>query len=115
MLFSEFQLSQVIAYVGFTRDSPWMYVDEVLVAMGDQIAGMYPTLVIVIVNFQRPIWEETRSFTSSNGAPFATLPWNVKQSGSADTSSAHNRVDLDITRENSMASRSVKWPPFEDV
>ncbi|KAJ7709067.1 hypothetical protein B0H14DRAFT_3023690, partial [Mycena olivaceomarginata] len=56
-IYSLLWLSQVIAYVGFTRDSPWMYVDEVLVAMGDQIAGMYPTLVIVIVNFQRPIWE----------------------------------------------------------
>ncbi|KAJ7367596.1 hypothetical protein DFH08DRAFT_1070471 [Mycena albidolilacea] len=28
-------LTQVIAYVNFTRDSPWMYVNQVLVAMGD--------------------------------------------------------------------------------
>ncbi|KAJ7367598.1 hypothetical protein DFH08DRAFT_677236 [Mycena albidolilacea] len=114
-IYSLLWLSQVIGYLNYTRDSPWQYVYEVLVSMGYQITGIYPTLVIVIVNFQRPIWEETRSFTSSNGVPFATLPWNAKQSGSTDTSSAHNRVDLDITRENSMASRSVKWSPFEDV
>ncbi|KAJ7367578.1 hypothetical protein DFH08DRAFT_676622 [Mycena albidolilacea] len=116
LIYSLLWLTQVIAYINFTRDSPWMYVYQVLVAMGDQISGMYPTLVIVVVNFQRPIWEG-RPSAISNGAPFATSPWNVKRAGSTYTYSTHigaNTV-IDITRENSMANRNVKWPPFEDV
>ncbi|KAJ7886131.1 hypothetical protein B0H14DRAFT_2697747 [Mycena olivaceomarginata] len=116
LIYSLLWLTQVIAYINFTRDSPWMYVNQVLVAMGDQISGMYPTLVIVVVNLQRPIWEG-RPSAISNGAPFATSPWNVKRAGSTNTYSTHigaNTV-IDITRENSMANRNVKWPPFEDI
>ncbi|KAJ7835452.1 hypothetical protein B0H14DRAFT_3871062 [Mycena olivaceomarginata] len=109
-------LTQVIAFVKFTRDSPWQYVYEVLVSMGDQITGMYPTLVIVVVNFQPPIWEENR-FAISNDASFTPLPWNVKRSGY--TSSTHPGVGrhldtvIDISRENCIASQNVKWPPSE--
>jgi hypothetical protein len=87
-------------------------------AMGDQIAGMYPTLVIVVVNFQPPIWEEKRS---GDGASITPLPWNVKRSGYTNTSGTHPEVGchldtvIDVTIENSIAYRNVKWPPFEDV
>ncbi|KAJ7367568.1 hypothetical protein DFH08DRAFT_725571, partial [Mycena albidolilacea] len=59
-IYSLLWLSQVIAYIDeIPRSSPWYFVYQAFVAMGDQIAGMYPTLIIVIVNFQRTIWDSS--------------------------------------------------------
>ncbi|KAJ7835448.1 hypothetical protein B0H14DRAFT_2514347 [Mycena olivaceomarginata] len=118
LVYSLLWLTQVVLYIRFTLDSPWLYVSAVLMAMGDQIAGMYPTLVIVVVNFQPPIWEEKRS---GDGASITPLPWNDKRSGYINTSSTHPEVGchldtvIDVTIENPIAYRDVKWPPFEDV
>jgi hypothetical protein len=87
--------------------------------MGDQITGMYPTLVIVVVNFQSPIWDEEKRFAISNDASFTPLPWNVKRSGYTNTPKTHPGVGrhldtvIDISRENCIASQNVKWPPSE--
>jgi hypothetical protein len=79
--------------------------------MGNQIAGMYPTLIIVIVNFQRTIWEEGPS-RISNGASVNTLPWSVKQPGPIDTFGTQGGVDVhletvEITREKRLASEDI--------
>jgi hypothetical protein len=74
--------------------------------MGTQITGMYPTLIIVILNFQRTFWEEEPS--RLNGAD--TLPLSFKKPGPMDPFGMEDGVDLpretviEITREN---SRSV--------
>ncbi|KAF7330962.1 hypothetical protein MVEN_02436100 [Mycena venus] len=52
-------LCQVLAYINLDRTSPWWWVFSVSGPMGAQIAGMYPTLIIVIINFHRTIWEDS--------------------------------------------------------
>jgi len=102
-IYSLLWLSQVIAYIDIFRDSPWFYVWEILEPMGNQISGMYPTLIIVIVNFQRTIWEESPS-------PINTSQWrsSIKRAGPTDTFGTQRGVDIhletviEISRENSM-------------
>ncbi|KAJ7077703.1 hypothetical protein C8R44DRAFT_550059, partial [Mycena epipterygia] len=53
-----FWLTQLVLFFQISRDSPVVYLNELFGAMADQISGMYPTLIIVIVNFQQSIWEE---------------------------------------------------------
>ncbi|KAJ7822516.1 hypothetical protein B0H14DRAFT_2370691, partial [Mycena olivaceomarginata] len=48
-----YTLLWVIVCLNFSRASPLMYAYVVLSPMGNQIAGMYPTIIIVIVNFRR--------------------------------------------------------------
>jgi hypothetical protein len=79
-LFPKFQLTQVVVYIGIDRDSPWFYALQVLSSMTNQIAGMYPTIIIVIVNFKCTFWDEESSI--SNGVN--TLPLSFKQPGPAD-------------------------------
>ncbi|KAJ6537712.1 hypothetical protein B0H19DRAFT_1316442 [Mycena capillaripes] len=54
-----FWLTQLITLIniGTDRRKPIIYVYELLDSMGDQIPGMYPTLIIVIVNLQQTIWD----------------------------------------------------------
>ncbi|KAF8175422.1 hypothetical protein K438DRAFT_1529863, partial [Mycena galopus ATCC 62051] len=57
-IYSLLLLALCIDYLPISRDSPWFYLGDVLNPMGHQMAGMYPTLIIVIVNFKRTIWED---------------------------------------------------------
>ncbi|KAF7358705.1 hypothetical protein MSAN_01209500 [Mycena sanguinolenta] len=53
-------LSQVVCYIYIDPGpaSPWWYISEIFQETGQQIIGIYPTLIIVIVNFKRTMWEE---------------------------------------------------------
>jgi hypothetical protein len=81
-----FQLSQVISFFAtahiITLTSPAVYLWGVISAMGNQMAGFYPTLVIVIVNLRRTIWEEEESMPVSS--PLRWTP-NAMRSGMTDT------------------------------
>jgi hypothetical protein len=90
-----FQLSQVIAYTGFSTVSPWHWVYEVLDPMGNQIAGMYPTLIIVIVNFKRTAWEEASSHSHSGTSSNPRF----KRSGPAERFSYHRHGGVSIQLE----------------
>ncbi|KAJ7367622.1 hypothetical protein DFH08DRAFT_795772 [Mycena albidolilacea] len=104
-------LSQVIGYTNITQASPWYFISRILISMGTQITGMYPTFIIVILNFQRTLWEEEPS--RLNGAD--TLPLSFKKPGPMDPFGTEDRVDLpretviEITRENlgSMVDRDA--------
>ncbi|KAJ6460322.1 hypothetical protein C8R45DRAFT_1180534, partial [Mycena sanguinolenta] len=48
-LYSLLWLTQVVAYLDFPRSSPGFFAWTVLKAMGNQLAGLYPTLIILIV------------------------------------------------------------------
>ncbi|KAJ6592733.1 hypothetical protein B0H19DRAFT_1245564 [Mycena capillaripes] len=54
-----FWLTQVILFINIDLDrrTPIAYVYELFAGMGDQISGMYPTLIIVIVNLHQTIWD----------------------------------------------------------
>ncbi|KAF7341392.1 hypothetical protein MVEN_01875900 [Mycena venus] len=108
-IYSLLWLSTVVAYIpAITRDTPWYYVYEVLQPISTQIAGMYPTVVIVIVNLQRTIWEEIPATITTGG----TAQWgsSAKKSGQTDTFDTQRGVDIhletvvEITREGSLSN-----------
>ncbi|KAJ7607543.1 hypothetical protein FB45DRAFT_947858, partial [Roridomyces roridus] len=82
------------------RNSGWIFVYQMFAGMGDQISGMYPTLIIVIVNLHYTIWDDDASVNlnsslghSSGGGPnsgnTSTLRWasnvNSKRSGTTES------------------------------
>ncbi|KAJ6580509.1 hypothetical protein DFH09DRAFT_912467 [Mycena vulgaris] len=79
-----FWLTQLILFFDIPRNKPTFYAYELFAGMGDQISGMYPTLIIVIVNFHRTMWESESSFTTA-GAAGSTMQWASGSSGTAPT------------------------------
>jgi hypothetical protein len=82
-LTDHFQGTQIIGYLDFGLDSPWNFISQVVVRIGRQITGMYPTLIIVIVNFKRTIWEEYPISTLGHGSN--SLRWEVNTGRSGAT------------------------------
>ncbi|KAJ6492825.1 hypothetical protein C8R47DRAFT_1119923 [Mycena vitilis] len=77
-----FWLTQLILFFDISRRSPTVYVYELFASMGDQISGMYPTLIVLIVNLHQTIWEPSNEHSNSNGT-VSTVQWAaaVKRSG----------------------------------
>ncbi|KAF7360001.1 hypothetical protein MVEN_00727400 [Mycena venus] len=46
-------LTQVMNFINVSRNTPIIYIDLFSVGLGHQISGMYPTLIISIVNFSK--------------------------------------------------------------
>lgn len=73
-----------------------MYPFEFVAYGGSQVMGMYPTLIIVIVNFRRTIWDEASS-TAGNGVAVNTLHWTYPvRSGPSDTFGTERGVNHDL-------------------
>ncbi|KAF7358682.1 hypothetical protein MSAN_01207200 [Mycena sanguinolenta] len=89
---------QIICYLDIPRSSPWYYFEYILVVMGQQVTGMYPTLIIAIVNFKRTIWEEHPS-TRANCTAVNSSPWEVNAIRSGETRTFNSRSILDIFPE----------------
>ncbi|KAJ7753478.1 hypothetical protein B0H16DRAFT_1723099 [Mycena metata] len=97
-IYSLFFLTPVIAYTGLTRDSPWWYLNEIIVYGSGQIVGMYPTLIIVIVNFHRTIWDDG-PLRGSTSAALNTLRFARSAPASADTLGAEQEVPAGLDSE----------------
>ncbi|KAJ7868520.1 hypothetical protein B0H14DRAFT_3584332 [Mycena olivaceomarginata] len=86
------QLTQLILFFDIDREKPIIYVYELFSGMGDQISGMYPTLIIVIVNFHQTI----------------TVQWGPgsKRSVPTDTLFSHgdNGIQLDSVAQKELDS-----------
>jgi len=85
-----FWLTQLILFFDISRESPLIYVYLLFAGMGDQISGLYPTLIIVIVNLHHTIWEEpsTFSLTSNTGGGAvntSSVQWASKSKRSGPT------------------------------
>ncbi|KAJ7880841.1 hypothetical protein B0H13DRAFT_2345450 [Mycena leptocephala] len=61
------------------RNVALVYVEEIMRALTNQMTGMYPTLIIVIVDFERTIWGDSPS-TISNGTALNTLQLSPRHS-----------------------------------
>ncbi|KAJ6496225.1 hypothetical protein C8R45DRAFT_985337 [Mycena sanguinolenta] len=89
------------------------YVSEVVSRIANQLAGMYPTLIIVIVNLHRTIWDEPPTLREGS------IRWapNPSTSGLTDTFGTGHGVDLhldamvEIPVQNSICHLAVKEPP----
>ncbi|KAJ6505740.1 hypothetical protein C8R47DRAFT_134802 [Mycena vitilis] len=82
---------QILGYLEFPLDSPWNIISEVVVRIGRQLTGMYPTLIIVIVNFKRTIWEEYPTSTPDHG--LHSLKWAAAHTGLSGTTSTETRPE----------------------
>ncbi|KAJ7481344.1 hypothetical protein B0H11DRAFT_2280248 [Mycena galericulata] len=109
LIYSLLWLSQVISFFAsaqiITLTSPAVYLWRVISAMGNQMAGFYPTLVIVIVNLRRTIWEEEEESTRA-------LRWtpNSKRSGMTDSfGSRGDDTVFDITSDRTFVD-ARKYP-----
>ncbi|KAF7374047.1 hypothetical protein MSAN_00285500 [Mycena sanguinolenta] len=107
-IYSLLWLTQLIVFLPFPSTSPAFYAYAVFKGMGNQMAGMYPTIIIVIVNFRRTFWEEESPTAIAN-----TLS-TINPSGMSDTfkihwtgNDAHLRNAIDIHREKFARSSSV--------
>ncbi|KAJ6473800.1 hypothetical protein C8R45DRAFT_1077719 [Mycena sanguinolenta] len=81
-----------------TYFTPLFWFNQVLAGLGRQIPGMYPTLIIGIVNFQRTIWEES-PITLGASTANKSLQWAVKSSGSGATNRVDTHLDVGIHLE----------------
>ncbi|KAF7358695.1 hypothetical protein MSAN_01208500 [Mycena sanguinolenta] len=90
---------QIICYdESITPASPWYYFQYILVLMGQQVTGMYPTLIIAIVNFKRTIWEE-HPIIMDNCTVLNSLPWKVNPGRSGATRTFDSCSVIDICPE----------------
>jgi len=120
-----FLLTQLILFFDISRDSPLIYVYFLFGAMGDQISGLYPTLIIVIVNLHQTIWEEPSSTlnlnTGTGAANMSTVQWgsvnNSKRSGpTTDTFFTQRSVNVHLDNEGiNMSDMPSKGLPSEVV
>ncbi|KAJ7726822.1 hypothetical protein DFH07DRAFT_234745 [Mycena maculata] len=92
-----FWLTQLILFFNVSRDSPVIYVWMLFSSMGDQISGMYPTLIIVIVNLHQTLWDERSSLTTK-GVSVSTVQWsaNSKRAAPTDTFVSQRAVDVHL-------------------
>ncbi|KAF8191059.1 hypothetical protein K438DRAFT_1762975 [Mycena galopus ATCC 62051] len=77
--------------------------------MGHQIAGMYPTLIVVIVSFNCTTWEDS-PVAAENGASVGSLRLVVSSSGLTDTVGTQRAVDIHL---NPVISISREHPPID--
>ncbi|KAF7350743.1 hypothetical protein MSAN_01635400 [Mycena sanguinolenta] len=80
-IYSLLWITQFISFVDITRVSPGYYAETVLHALGNEMAGMYPTLIIIIFNFHYTIWEDPP--TIGDGALSGSMQWAPNPNGSA--------------------------------
>ncbi|KAF7367007.1 hypothetical protein MSAN_00959800 [Mycena sanguinolenta] len=76
---------QIIEYIDIEYFTSLYWFAQILAGLGRQITGMYPTLIIVIVNFQRTIWEQSPSVTLGSSTANKSLQWAVNNSRSGAT------------------------------
>ncbi|KAJ6536036.1 hypothetical protein B0H19DRAFT_1079570 [Mycena capillaripes] len=113
-----FQLSQIISVFAtahiITLRSPAVYLWGVIAAMGNQMAGFYPTLVIVIVNLRCTVWEDEEESIPVGSSSRWTV--NTKGSGKTDAFGSQRGEDIvnvervfDITSDKAFVHAS-KYP-----
>ncbi|KAJ6495100.1 hypothetical protein C8R45DRAFT_1094769 [Mycena sanguinolenta] len=89
LIYSVLWIIQIIGYLDVKPDSPLLFFGEVLVGLGYQMTGLYPTLIIVLVNFKRTIWDNPNR-TGPN-----SLQWAVNTHRSGTTRKFDVGADVD--------------------
>ncbi|KAF7369739.1 hypothetical protein MVEN_00305500 [Mycena venus] len=106
-----FWLTQLILFVDVDRRKPIIYAYELFASMGDQISGMYPTLIIVIVNFHQTIWEAPSTTvnlgTSTGSRALSTVQWAPGNKRSVPTETLFSERDNASTQLDSMALKEL--------
>ncbi|KAJ7307033.1 hypothetical protein DFH08DRAFT_901063 [Mycena albidolilacea] len=111
--------TQIMGYLIFGPNSPWNFISEVVVRIGRQITGMYPTLIIVIVNFKRTMWEQYPITTRGHGLNSLNWAVNTGRSGGTRTDTRpevgiHLDTVSEATRADSGIHRRDKQLAYEE-
>ncbi|KAJ6465703.1 hypothetical protein C8R45DRAFT_490810 [Mycena sanguinolenta] len=118
-IYSLLWMTQIIGYLDFDLNSPWYYISIVVVRLGRQMTGMYPTLIIVIVNFKRTIWEVSPITLGDSRTVPNSLQWavNTTRSGSTRTIDARPEVGIHLgaIRDNSGVHTPDKHPAAGEI
>ncbi|KAJ7853318.1 hypothetical protein B0H14DRAFT_2758549 [Mycena olivaceomarginata] len=103
-----FWLTQYILFVDISRAAPVIYVYELFAGMGDQISGMYPTLIIAIVNLHQTLWDDSAPDARADSAMhFAAGAKRSGSDGSGAYSGARLQLRTDVEGTGSMAMSVV--------
>ncbi|KAJ6491097.1 hypothetical protein C8R45DRAFT_901352 [Mycena sanguinolenta] len=118
-LTNHFRIIQIIGYLDLEPYPPLNYFFQVLEGLGHQMTGLYPTLIIVIVNFKRTIWEEHPITLGDRTCP-NSLQWAVKtnRSGATRKSNACTEVGIDLETVSEVMSgdsRIDKQSPAQEI
>ncbi|KAJ6467267.1 hypothetical protein C8R45DRAFT_1171655 [Mycena sanguinolenta] len=109
LIYSALWIIQIIGYLDLEPFSPLYYFLQVLAGLGHQMTGLYPTLIIVIVNFRRTIWEE-RPITLGDPTYPNSLQWAVKTNRSGATRKSNACPEVSIHLETaSEVMRGDSW------
>ncbi|KAJ6465699.1 hypothetical protein C8R45DRAFT_1079716 [Mycena sanguinolenta] len=96
-----FWLSQYILFVDIDRTKPVIWAYELFSGMGDQISGLYPTLIIVIVNFHQTIWESESTIQLRTTNPtISTVRFGPGSKRSAGDTAHYGQRDDSIQLDN---------------
>ncbi|KAJ7161130.1 hypothetical protein C8R46DRAFT_1353757 [Mycena filopes] len=104
-----FWLTQYILFVDVSRETPVIYAYELFAGMGDQISGMYPTLIIVIVNLHHTIWEESSSTikVGTTRDVVSSVRWAAARSGvTTGTKPSDTQRGIDMVHLESVDTES---------
>ncbi|KAF8178313.1 hypothetical protein K438DRAFT_1844323 [Mycena galopus ATCC 62051] len=98
-----FWLTQVILFINIDpdRQTPIAYVYELFAGMGDQISGMYPTLIIVIVNLHQTIWDSPSTSDVELGTINGVVS-SVQWANSGTKRSAPTGIDTLLSRRGNI-------------
>ncbi|KAJ7090484.1 hypothetical protein C8R44DRAFT_818014 [Mycena epipterygia] len=100
-----FWLTQLVIFNKFPFSPAASYAFDVFSSLGDQVSGMYPTLIIVIVNFQRTIWDEEASSLNTNKTTI-----NIRPRG---TTSALSELRCAVPSDTFGATTDFSSVPFK--
>ncbi|KAF7348473.1 hypothetical protein MVEN_01364600 [Mycena venus] len=102
-------LTQIITFINIDRQKPTIYIWELFSRMGDQISGIYPTLIIVIVNLKQTFWEVQDASGSVSALQFAEH--------GQEESDIHVEISAKVGSRDGIGSpiRSKTPPVAEDV
>ncbi|KAF7300307.1 hypothetical protein HMN09_00914000 [Mycena chlorophos] len=79
-------LTQIVLFVPTNYGTAGIYFFFVLGGLGDQLSGMYPTLIILVVNFKRSLWASRDAANGLGGSVSLELEFPSTTVGTVRTS-----------------------------
>ncbi|KAJ7076630.1 hypothetical protein B0H15DRAFT_790330 [Mycena belliarum] len=112
-----FWLTQLVLFIDIERDTPAFYVYELFSGMGDQISGIYPTLIIVIVNLHQTIWDLTPRVYGKERSARETLRFvagpGTEMTASVPYTEGARLLDQDLSHDTARGVENVRMKRLE--
>uniref|UniRef100_A0A0W0EXZ4 Uncharacterized protein n=1 Tax=Moniliophthora roreri TaxID=221103 RepID=A0A0W0EXZ4_MONRR len=110
-----FWMSQLILFFPVVLGTPAQRLYSILSGMGDQISGLYPTLIIILVNMQRSMSDDPDLQLSATTGPtsgqLSTLQFQTVLSSSEESGTSTSADEADKPIEQSQARTQTGSSP----